>query len=411
MRAATSRMILVSWCLSVSGSSALQAGDWPQILGPHRNGIAVDEKLAATWPKSGPKPVWEAPVGSGYAGAAIADGVVIVFHRLDDQETVTALQAKSGEKLWSHGYPTTYRPQIGDGDGPSCVPVIHDGRVITFGAQGVLAAWDFKTGKPLWNRKTHADFSPPQAYFGAGSCPLVEGKLVLVNVGGKKAGLVAFDLESGKTAWQATDDAASYSSPIAVTHDGVRQALFITRLSFVAIDPLTGKERFRTPFGQRGPTVNAANPVMIGDDVLLTASYGIGAKLIRLEKSGGKVTWEGDEILSSQYTTPIVEENLVYGVDGRQDGGPVTLKCFDPATRKILWNKKLPQYATLIAADGKLLIQQTDGVLRMAKLSPDQYEELATATLTKSQTRPLPALANGIYYLRDQERLRCFDLR
>jgi outer membrane protein assembly factor BamB len=405
---------LVAW-LAGSGfklGESVSAGDWPQILGPHRNGVAEQETLAEGWTKGGPKKVWEAAVGSGYSGVAVVGRTVVVFHRLDDEETVTALAVDSGEKLWSRGYPTTYRPQIEDSNGPRCVPVVADDKVITFGVQGVLSAWELKTGKPLWSRKTHAEFSPPDAYFGAGSTPLVDGKRVLVNVGGRNgAGIVAFDLQTGKTLWQQTDDAASYSSPIAVTIGETRHALFLTRLHFVSLDPGTGRERFRTAFGQRGPTVNAANPVLIGEDVLLTASYGIGAKFLRVGKDSAQIHWEGDDILASQYTTPIVDNGLVYGVDGRQDGGPVSLKCFDPETRKVYWTKPLTEYATLIAADGKLLIQQTDGTLRMAKLTKEGYAELAHASLAKSQARPLPALAQGRYYLRDRSTLRCYDLR
>lgn len=391
---------------------SLSAGDWPQILGPERNGIAVDEKLADSWPKSGPKQLWEAPVGSAYGGVAVAGNTVIVFDRREENETVTALAADSGEQLWTQGYPSTYRPQIEDSNGPRCVPVIQDGRVFNFGAEGVLAAWDFKTGKPLWTRKTHADFSPPDAYFGVGSTPVVDGKRILVNVGGRsKAGVVAFDTATGKTLWSSTNDAASYSSPIVMTRDDTRHALVLTRFHLVSLDPATGKERFRTAFGQRGPTVNAANPVMIGDEVLLTASYGIGSKLVRVGKDSAQTTWEDDPILSSQYTTPIIDNGLVYGVDGRQDGGSVALKCFDPEKRETLWTKPLTNYATLIAADGKLLVQQTDGLLRLVRLDGTQYDELATAALFSSQTRPLPALANGRYYLRDKTTLRCFDLR
>ncbi len=397
---------------AIVSPKSLIAGDWPQILGPQRNGIGEKESLADAWPKTGPKKVWEVPVGSGYGGAAIAQKLVIVFHRLDNEETVTALSAETGKQVWSQGYPTTYRPQIEDSDGPRCVPVIADDRVLTFGAQGVLSAWDLKTGNPLWSRKTHQDFKPADAYFGAGSTPLIEGKLVLANIGGRGgAGLVAFDLATGKTVWQSTDDAASYSSPIAVTVNGTRHALFLTRLHFVSVDPANGKERFRTAFGQRGPTVNGANPVMIGDAALLTASYGIGAKLVKIGKDSAQIHWEGDEILSSQYTTPIVENGLVYGVDGRQDGGAVSLKCFDPEKRNILWSKPLTEYATLIAADGKLLVQQTDGTLRMVKRTPDGYEELGVASLAKSQTRALPALAHGHYFVRDRNTLRSFDLR
>lgn len=392
--------------------TTLRAGDWPQILGPQRNGVAEQEKLADLWPRTGPKMFWEASVGSGYAGVAVSGKTLVVFHRLKDEEVVTALDAESGRNLWSCGTPTTYRPQIEDSDGPRCVPVIHEDRVITFGVQGVLSARDLKSGELLWSHKTHADFKPPEAYFGAGSTPLVEGNLVLVNVGGRKdAGVVAFNLVTGKVEWQSTDDAASYSSPIAATVGGTRHALFITRLHLVSLDPASGKERFRTAFGQRGPTVNAANPVMIGDNVFLTASYGIGAKLVGLGKDSAQIHWEGDDILSSQYATPIVQNGLVYGVDGRQDGGPVTLKCFNPEQRETLWSKPLTNYASLIAADGKLLVQQTDGLLRFVKLSPDSYDEIVTAQLFNSQTRALPALANGRYYLRDRTKLRCYDLR
>lgn len=393
-------------------TGVMTAGDWPQILGPERNGVAQNEKLANSWPKTGPKQLWEISIGSGYAGVAVSGKTLIVFDRRDDDEIVTARDAETGAELWTQKYPSNYRPQIEDSDGPRCVPVIDDGRVFTFGAEGVLSAWDLKTGKPLWSRKTHAEFNPPDAYFGAGSTPVVDGKRLLANIGGRaNAGIVAFDTATGKVLWTSTNDAASYSSPIVVERDGAAHALFITRLHFVSLDPATGKERFRTAFGARGPTVNGANPVMLGDDALLTASYGVGAKLVRLGKDSAQTTWEDEPILSSQYTTPIIDNGLVYGVDGRQDGGPVALKCIDPETRKAKWTKPLTNYATLIAADGKLLIQQTDGQLRLANLDGKKYEELGSAELFKSQTRALPALANGRYYVRDRTLLRCFNLK
>jgi outer membrane protein assembly factor BamB len=387
------------------------AGDWPQILGPQRDGIAAKEELAAEWPDPGPQSVWEARIGSGFAGVAVTNGIVVLFHRLGDDDTLSAFVATTGKPLWSQRYPTDFQPQIVPDDGPRAVPTIHDGRVYAFAANGGLYCVALKTGESVWKRMTHEEYHAPSGYFGAGSSPLVEGKTLIVNVGGDKdgAGIVAFDLETGKTVWKATREQASYSSPVAVTRGGTRHLLCVTRLQFVSLDPVTGTERFRTPFGQRGPTVNAAVPVVIDNQILLTASYGIGAELLTFGKDTVDVAWS-DEVLSSQYTTPIIHDGAVYGVDGRQDGGPATLKCFDLKTRKLHWSKPGMPYATLIAADGKLLVMHTDGTLRLLELNKSAYRELGTASLIKGTARALPALANGRFYVRNENTLKCVHL-
>ncbi len=387
------------------------AGDWPQILGPQRNGIAPKENLRSKWEGDSLKAAWSAPCGSGLAGVAVAEGTVILFHRLGDEETLSAFDAETGKPRWNRGFPSSFQPAIIDDDGPRAVPTIAGGKVFAYGAQGRLICVDLKTGAALWNRETHKEFSAPDGYFGAGSAPLVEGKLVIVNVGGPKgAGVVAFEVATGKPIWRTSDELASYAAPVAATLGGQRRVLAITRFQFLGLDPATGKEAFRLPFGARGPTVNGASPVLLGESALLTASYGIGAKLVKLSASGAEVTWE-DTVLSSQYTTPIIHHGMVYGVDGRQDGGPVSLKCFDPATRKVKWEETLPQYATLIAAEGLLLVMQTDGMLRVVSLDAEKYVEKASLKLMTGTTRPLPALANGRLYIRNERALAGFDLR
>lgn len=396
-------------CLTMEANAL--AGDWPNILGPQRNGIAAEEKLVGKWPADGPRSVWEAKVGSGFAGVAVADGIAVLFHRLGDDDTLSTYDAASGKPLWSKGFPTDFQPQIGDDNGPRAVPTIHKGRIYAFAGAGGLYCANLKTGDVLWQRQTHKEFRAPAGYFGAGSAPLVEGKVVIVNVGGDKdgAGIVAFDLDTGETVWKATSEQASYSSPLVAIVDGKRVVLCITRLNLVALDPATGNELARTPFGQRGPTVNGAMPVVTGNRVLLTASYGIGAELVNLGRNKLDVVWQ-DEVLSSQYTTPIIHEGAVFGIDGRQDGGPVSLKCFDLETRKIHWSKPGLAYATLIAADGKLLVMQTNGTLRLAELNKSAYRELGTAELLRGTTRALPALANGRLYVRNEKTLKCVEL-
>jgi outer membrane protein assembly factor BamB len=394
----------------VIGNNA-SAGDWPQILGPQRNGIAAGETLAAKWPASGPKSLWTVPCGAGFGGVAVADNIVVLFHRQGDQELLSAFAADTGKPLWEQGFASRFQPQIVEDDGPRCVPTIVRGRVYAFGAEGGLHCVELKGGAKVWSRATQAEFSAPGGYFGAGSSPLVDGDKVIVNVGGPKgAGVVAFHADTGKTVWSVTDEQASYAAPIAAEFDRQRRLLVITRLNFLGLDPADGKELFRVPFGARGPTVNGASPVVVGNHVLLTASYGVGAKWVKVGSERAELVWE-DDVLSSQYTTPIVHEGLVYGIDGRQDGGPVSLKCFDPVTRKVLWTKPDILYATLVAADGKLLIQHTDGTLRLAALERQAYRELASASVLKGTTRALPALANGRWYVRNERTLKCVELK
>src|SRR5262249_2441830 len=141
---------------------------------------------------------------------------------------------------WKFAYPTNYQDQLGKGDGPRSTPVITGKNIITLGAEGMLHCIQLEDGKKIWSRNIVKDYQVPQSYFGVGSSPLVEGDLVLVNVGGKGAGIVAFALDSGKEMWKATSDGASYSSPVAATIDGTRRAVFFTRQGAVIVDPKTG---------------------------------------------------------------------------------------------------------------------------------------------------------------------------
>lgn len=404
-------MIALSVAFRCSLTGHASAGDWPQILGPNRNGIAVGEDIAEKWPSGGPKKLWSKAVGSGIAGVAISGDTGVLFHRVKDEDALLAFHCESGEKIWETKFPTTYQSAMLDDDGPRAVPTIHEGAIYAYSPQGKLYCVDLKKGEVRWERKTHKEFAADGGYFGAGSSPLVEDKLVIVNVGGgkMKAGIVAFHSDTGQPAWTAISDQASYSSPIAVTLDGTRHLLCITRLNFVSLDPSTGKERFHCRFGKPGPTVSAAIPVVADNHVLLTASYGIGAQWLKMTPADVSPIWS-DEVLSSQYTTPILHEGAIFGIDGRQDGGPVTLKCFDPATRKEYWSKSGLAYSTLVAANNLLLMMQTDGTLKMARLSKERYEELASAKLLSGTTRALPGLSNGRFYIKNEKSLLCVDL-
>jgi hypothetical protein len=394
-------------------SQHLVAGDWPQILGPHRNGEADNETLADTWPADGPKTVWQRAVGRGYAGLAIAGKTAVLFHRVENEERVEAMDAESSKGLWQFTMPTSYVSGISSDDGPRCVPVIHGDKVIVFGVQGSLACLRLKDGHKEWSHDTHAEFRATEGYFGAGSSPIVEGDKVIVNVGGAKsgAGIVAFSLATGKPLWQVAHQDASYSSPVAATVGKTRHLIVETRLTTYSLDPENGNVRFEIPFGQRGPTVNGANPTVIGDRLFLTASYGVGAVYGRIGDASFQPLWASDDVLSTQYATCIADHGVLYGINGRDDQGSASLRCVDPEKQKVLWEKENFGYATLLKADGKLLAQKTDGTLVLLRLDPMRSVELASTQVFNTKTFALPALAAGRLYVRDDHTLKCLDVR
>lgn len=394
------------------GTTPLSAGDWPQILGPTRTGIAEKESIVSALPKNGPKTVWEQKVGEGLAGVAVAGGKVVLFHREGSQEIAIAFEAGTGKKLWSQPFPASYAGGISPDNGPRCVPVIHEDQVFLFGAAGDLHSVGLADGHIIWSRPVYKEFGAPEGFFGAGSTPIVEGDRLLLNVGGKRdSGIVAFGLKDGKTVWQKTDEQASYSSPVAVTRDGVRHVIFVTRYSALSIDPENGEVRWKFPFGARGPTVNGASPLPLDGHLFLSASYGVGAVYAKFDRQQAETVWANNDTMSSQYTTCVLHNGLLYGIDGRQDVGSARLRCFEPQTGKIRWTKEGFGIGTLILADGKLLIVKDDGTLVLATATPEAYRELGRARVLQSTTRALPALADGLLYVRDTQTLKCVDLR
>lgn len=147
------RLVLAAW-LSVAGVATMAAHDWPQFLGPSRDGVYSGTELADSWPAAGPRRVWTKQVGQGFSGPVVAGDRVILFHRVENDEVIEALDARTGRTEWTYEYQTAYRDDFGFDEGPRAVPVVTDGRVYTFGAQGQLHAVDLETGAGIWSVDT-----------------------------------------------------------------------------------------------------------------------------------------------------------------------------------------------------------------------------------------------------------------
>jgi outer membrane protein assembly factor BamB len=386
--------------------------DWPQFLGPNRNGTSPETGLLVTWPDKGPPKVWEKEVGDGYSGPVVAGNRLILFHRLANNEVVECLDPANGKGVWKFEYPTAYQDDYGKGNGPRATPAIAGNKVYTLGAEGKLHCLDLEKGTKVWSRSLHDDYQVKKGFFGVATSPLVEGNLVLVNVGGKGAGIVAFNKDDGKEVWKATEQAASYSSPVAATIDGVRHVFFFTREGIVGLDPANGTVRFSKRWRARlDASVNAATPLVVDDLLFVTSSYSTGAILHRIKKDGIAEVWKGDQALSSHYNTPVVHQGYLYGLDGRQEGGGAELRCVELKTGIVKWSKERFGCASLILADGRLIALCENGDLVLVEPTPDSYKEKARARLLNRPVRAEPALVNGRLYARDDSKLICWNLK
>lgn len=411
----TSRSMLFAALFALTTATPLIAGDWPQILGPNRDGRAVQESLSKSWGSKGPKELWKLSVGSGFAGVAVQDNRVFLFHREDDQEVLQCLDAKSGKSLWRQSYACNYAGGVSSDTGPRCVPVVHKESVVTLGVEGQLRCLNAGSGKLVWEKNLDELYVLRDSYFGVGSTPLIANDVVLVNVGGKgPSAVVGFRLSDGSELWKSLDDAASYSSPVLTTVAGKPLAVVVTRMNVVGIDPLSGQENFRFPFGKRGPTVNGACPVIAGDTIFLTASYNIGSLLLSTASGETKEVWRKPDLLASQYATPIVVGDYLYAVDGRQDAGPgsASLKCIRLNDAELVWEESGFNYGSLLNINDELLFLTCGGELIRFPASPDGFkltEKAAVLSPTDSGYR-LPALSNGVLFVRDDQTLKALLL-
>jgi outer membrane protein assembly factor BamB len=412
------RRLLVSIFIIMAAIAVKAAADWPQYLGPDRNGIYHGPAIADTWGAGGPRVVWRKTIGQGFAGPAVAGNRVLVFHRLKNEEVLESLDPATGASQWRYAYPTAYRDDFGFDAGPRAVPVVVDGVVYTFGAEGQLSAVDLTKGTRLWSVDTMKRFNVAKGYFGAGGSPLVENGRVIANIGGEKAGIIAFDAKSGMVVWTATQDAASYSSGVGATIGGKRLAVFLTREGLVGLDPANGQIQFQQRWRSRqAASVNAASPVVVGDQIFVSAEYGPGAGVLQV--AGAKLTplWQSDEALSNHYATSIYYNGTLYGFHGRQEFGQ-DFRAVDFKTGKVLWSQDMFRAGSVILAGDRLVILRESGELVMAPASPTGFRPTARAQVLRGVARPYPALADGFLYVRterdektDESSLVCLDLR
>jgi outer membrane protein assembly factor BamB len=424
--------------------------DWPRFLGPNDNGISTETGLLDRFQSNSPALLWEKTIGTGYSAPSVRGNSLVLHHRIKNEEIVECFEADTGKPAWRHAYPSRFEDPYGYNNGPRCTPLLTSNRCYTFGAEGKLVCLELATGKLLWQRDTAVDWTVPAAFFGVGSTPILEENKLIVMVGGQtNSGMVAFDPESGKTlwesvgaqnwegqpmigwpgerkvSWQPWEKQASYATPVAGTIHGQRHVLCVMRQGLVSLNPTNGQVNFSFWFRSRAnDSVNAMNPVVLDDLILISAAYyKVGSVLLRVKPSGKEVeeVWR-NTVLEIHWTTPILHNGFVYAFSGRNEPD-ASFRCVELKTGKLMWerNESWPPHSTLtppvygrgsaIMADGKLIVLGEGGLLGLFKVNPNKPEEISKFQIPQLHYPcwAAPVLSRKKVYLRSEDRLLCFN--
>jgi len=444
-------LILSASCRICGAADVAADEDWPQLLGPRANGISTETGLLEKWPPAGPPVVWEKTIGTGYGAPSVRGERLVLHHRLGDEEIVECFDAAAGKSLWRYAYSSKFIDPYGYNNGPRGSPLLTSDRCYTFGAEGKLLCLDLKSGKLVWQRDTAKEWEIPQAFFGVGSSPILEGDLLLVMVGGQpNSGMVAFDATTGKTVWQSVGEKnwqgqpmigwpgeqqvkwsrfekqASYSTPVAATVNGKRHVFCLMRQGLVSVDPKTGAVNFSFWFRSRlNDSVNASSPVVVDDLVFISAAYyKVGSVLLKIKPDGRSVeeVWRSTA-LETHWNTPVYHEGYLYAFSGRNEPD-ARFRCVELKTGKVVWERDehWAAHSTLtpsvygrgscLMAEGKLIVLGEGGLLGLFKVNPKREEELSRFQVAGLHypSWAAPVLAHKKLYLRNEDKLICLNL-
>ena len=387
------------------------AHDWPQWRGPTRSGVST-EKI--TWPASGPRQRWKAPVGRGFSCVSISHGRDYTMGSPDlENETVWCLDARTGAEIWKYSYPC-HNPDT-EYPGPRATPTVDGNFVYTVSYKGQLFALNAATGAVVWSVDYMKDFGSKISgsnRHGFSGSPLVDGNLLLVNVGAKGASVVAFDKITGKVVWKSGDDPPAFSSPVALTLGAQRIVAMFSASGLYAYDLADGKPLWNVGSKCNGNNLNAPDPVTSGDHIFVTSGVdgsgpGEGCFLLTITNRTAKKVYSNTN-MSSQIASPVLVDGVLYGFSGYVSRKGMV--CLDFKTGDIKWrNAKV--CGSLIAAGDKLLIQSVDGYLVVAEASPDAYKELGRTRVLTGRCWNAPTLADGRLYCRNTAGdVVCLDL-
>jgi outer membrane protein assembly factor BamB len=425
-----------------------QAEDWPQWLGPHRDGIWRETGIVSAFPAQGPPVRWRVAVGPGYSGPAAAAGRVYLMDRqpeLDAEgkpraaedtsllgtERVLCFDTSNGKLLWQHEYDCPYK--ISYPTGPRTTPLIEDQRVYTLGAMGDVKCLNADTGQVIWSVSLLERFETKPPVWGYACHPMIDGDKLYLMAGGKDSAVVALDKWSGKTIWHAlTVQEIGYAPVVLHQAADTRRLIIWHDVAVKALNPDNGEVLWSADFPlgiPQRPVVPIMTPLIVGN-LLMVSNFYDGAMMLDVDwaQNTTQIKWvadkqdrEHEQGINVLMATPFVDGDYLYGAAGNGE-----LRCVELKTGRVVWRDVAPlgeeneYFATcfLVKNDDRFFLFNDQGYLIIARLTPAGYTELGRAKVLENSS-PVrgrnivwshPAFANRAMFARNDKELICVDL-
>lgn len=387
------KTIFCRWLPAVCALTLLSgmsnAADWPHWRGPDANGISKETGWQIQWPAPGPKVLWKARVGIGFSSFAVANGRACTMGNANDTDTVFCFDAATGREIWKHTYASPLDAKYYEG-GTSATPTVDGGRVYTLSKRGEVFCLDAAKGTVLWSKKLADELGAKRPTWGFASSALIQGDLVLFNLG--SAG-TALNKQDGKVVWTSGKDEAGYSTPVPFDAADGRAVMLCTKEHVAAVLVADGKELWRYPWKTQYE-VNAADPILSGDQVFVSSGYNRGASVFKISGTDGVKVWES-KVMRNHMNSCVLWQEHLYGVDESE------LRCITWAAGEVKWGDRKFGKGSLMMADGKLIALSEKGELIIAEASPGEFKPLARAQVIGGKCWTTPVLSNGRIYCRN----------
>lgn len=396
---------------SATDAILVTAADWPKFGGPFGDQNVQNQSIRTDWNTNSPKALWRHPVGAGWTSFSIVGELLFTQEQRGEKECVVCYQANTGAQLWVHEDNERFEESAG-GPGPRATPTVHDSKLYSLGATGVLNCLNPSSGEVIWSTNIVDDNGGEIIEWALAGSPIIYEDLVLVNPGTSSAFLAAYDRLTGEKKWQGPKARAGYATPLVTEFDGVTQVVMFRAHGVGGYSIETGEELWFFEW-TNAIKITVAQPMILPDKSLfISAGYGSGSALLDISRSGKDSTWtvksrwERRNKFKLKFNGGIYRDGYIYGLD---EG---VLSCFDIKEGKRTWKKGRFGYGQVLMLDNQQLLILTErGEVVLLDVSPESMTELARFQAIEGKTWNHPVLNRGRLFVRNDREAACYDLR